>query len=81
MLPQVRQRLQIITNEPEYIKVRRSLSPYTSPLTYLKTILTTDFNSYEKGPLLYEQLNTLLGAGVFNSDGALASSLCGVHVF
>ncbi|KAI1783318.1 cytochrome P450 [Ganoderma leucocontextum] len=34
-----------------------------------QTILATDFNSYEKGPMLYRQLNALLGSGVFNSDG------------
>ncbi|KAI0775623.1 cytochrome P450 [Trametes elegans] len=53
----------ILTSEPEYIK----------------TMLATDFNHYEKGkhlgqptgPLLYEQLNTLLGLGVFNSDGEM----------
>ncbi|KAI0369451.1 cytochrome P450 [Pilatotrama ljubarskyi] len=43
----------ILTCEPEHIKM----------------MLATDFNHYEKGPLLNEQLNTLLGQGVFNSDG------------
>ncbi|KAI0747481.1 cytochrome P450 [Fomes fomentarius] len=52
----------IFTSEPEYIKV---LTDVCNP----QTILATDFNSYEKGPLLYEQLSTLLGVGVFNSDG------------
>ncbi|KAM5541252.1 hypothetical protein V8D89_005181 [Ganoderma adspersum] len=42
---------------------------FTCEPEYIKTILATDFNSYEKGPLLHEQLNTLLGPGVFNSDG------------
>ncbi|KAI0350150.1 cytochrome P450 [Trametes cingulata] len=38
---------------------------------YIKMMLATEFNHYEKGPLLYEQLNTLLGQGVFNSDGEM----------
>ncbi|KAI8995693.1 cytochrome P450 [Trametes punicea] len=42
-----------ITTEPEYIK----------------KILSTDFSRWENGRLLYEQLHTLLGSGVFNSDG------------
>ncbi len=32
-------------------------------------MLATEFNHYEKGPLLNSQLETLLGVGVFNSDG------------
>ncbi|KAH9849449.1 cytochrome P450 [Lenzites betulinus] len=43
----------ILTSEPEHIKV----------------MLSTEFNQYVKGPLLWEQLYTLLGSGVFNSDG------------
>ncbi|KAI8986306.1 cytochrome P450 [Trametes punicea] len=43
----------IMTTEPEYIKY----------------LLATDFSHYEKGPLLHSQFNTLLGSGVFNSDG------------
>ncbi|PIL34774.1 cytochrome P450 [Ganoderma sinense ZZ0214-1] len=42
---------------------------FTCEPEYIKTILATDFHSYEKGPMLHEQLNTLLGSGVFNSDG------------
>ncbi|KAI9058872.1 cytochrome P450 monooxygenase pc-3 [Trametes sanguinea] len=45
----------IMTTEPEHIKM----------------MLSTEFNHYEKGPLLNEQLNTLLGQGVFNSDGEM----------
>ena len=37
-----------------------------------QTLLATGFNQYEKGPLLFDQLQTLLGMGVFNSDGAHA---------
>ncbi|KAI6140941.1 cytochrome P450 [Pisolithus thermaeus] len=45
----------ILTTEPEYIKA----------------ILSTQFNSFEKGPVLWDQLNGLLGTGVFNSDGEM----------
>ena len=36
----------------------------------MQLLLATDFPHYEKGPLLSSQLSTLLGVGVFNSDGA-----------
>ncbi|KAI0671270.1 cytochrome P450 [Trametes maxima] len=45
----------ILTCEPEYVKM----------------MLATEFNHYEKGPLLNGQLYTLLGHGVFNSDGEM----------
>ena len=35
----------------------------------IKRILSTDFQGYEKGPELRAQMQTLLGTGVFNSDG------------
>ncbi|KAH7339083.1 cytochrome P450 [Rhizoctonia solani] len=35
----------------------------------IKSILSTDFNSYEKGPLFREKLDSVLGTGVFNADG------------
>ncbi|KAH9930605.1 cytochrome P450 monooxygenase pc-2 [Fomitopsis serialis] len=35
----------------------------------IKTILATEFQNYEKGQLFQEQMNSLLGTGVFNSDG------------
>ncbi|KAI6035665.1 cytochrome P450 [Pisolithus orientalis] len=44
---------QILTTEPEHIKA----------------VLSTQFNSFEKGPVLWDQLSALLGTGVFNSDG------------
>ncbi|KAF9475881.1 cytochrome P450 [Pholiota conissans] len=44
---------QLVTAEPEHIK----------------QILATQFDSYEKGPDLDEQFSSLLGTGVFNSDG------------
>ncbi|EIW81963.1 cytochrome P450 monooxygenase pc-3 [Coniophora puteana RWD-64-598 SS2] len=43
----------VMTTEPEYIKA----------------ILASQFNSFAKGPELFEQNKTLLGTGVFNSDG------------
>ncbi|KAI6033797.1 cytochrome P450 [Pisolithus microcarpus] len=43
----------ILTTEPEHIKA----------------ILATQFSSFEKGPVLWDQLSGLLGTGVFNSDG------------
>ncbi|CAE6471441.1 unnamed protein product [Rhizoctonia solani] len=44
---------QIMTMEPENIKA----------------ILSTDFNSYEKGPVFKEKMDSVLGKGVFNADG------------
>ncbi|KAF8684599.1 cytochrome P450 [Rhizoctonia solani] len=44
---------QIVTMEPENIKA----------------ILSTDFNSYEKGPLFQQKMDSVLGKGVFNADG------------
>ncbi|KAI0629955.1 cytochrome P450 [Trametes polyzona] len=44
---------------------------FTTEPDYVKTMLATEFPHYEKGPLLWEQLNTLLGYGVFNSDGEM----------
>ncbi|EUC55205.1 cytochrome P450 family monooxygenase pc-3 [Rhizoctonia solani AG-3 Rhs1AP] len=44
---------QIMTFEPENIKA----------------ILSTDFNSYEKGPAYREKMKGVLGQGVFNADG------------
>ncbi|CAE6496722.1 unnamed protein product [Rhizoctonia solani] len=35
----------------------------------IKAILSTDFNSYEKGPVFREKMNSVLGKGVFNADG------------
>ncbi|GAB1524868.1 Protein kinase alk2 [Rhizoctonia solani] len=44
---------QIVTIEPENIKA----------------ILSTDFNSFEKGPKVQEKMESVLGKGIFNSDG------------
>ncbi|KIK16470.1 hypothetical protein PISMIDRAFT_15795 [Pisolithus microcarpus 441] len=45
----------ILTTEPEHIKA----------------ILATQFSSFEKGPMFRDQLNGLLGTGVFNADGEI----------
>ncbi|KAH9483075.1 Cytochrome P450 monooxygenase 75 [Psilocybe cubensis] len=36
---------------------------------HFKAILATQFESFGKGPILHSQLKSLLGIGVFNSDG------------
>ncbi|KAJ3886114.1 cytochrome P450 [Lentinula edodes] len=36
---------------------------------HIKAILATQFNNFEKGLVNYQQLKSLLGSGVFNSDG------------
>ncbi|KAI6122904.1 cytochrome P450 [Pisolithus croceorrhizus] len=36
---------------------------------HIKSILATQFNSFEKGPEFSDQLSALLGTGVFNADG------------
>ncbi|KAF8905811.1 cytochrome P450 [Gymnopilus junonius] len=36
---------------------------------HVKAILSTQFDAFEKGPLLISQIRSLLGTGVFNSDG------------
>ncbi|EIW81950.1 cytochrome P450 [Coniophora puteana RWD-64-598 SS2] len=41
----------------------------TSEPEYVKAILATQFKSFEKGPVLFEQFKSLFGIGVFNSDG------------
>ncbi|KIJ19741.1 hypothetical protein PAXINDRAFT_67438 [Paxillus involutus ATCC 200175] len=42
---------------------------YTTEPEYIKAILATQFNSFVKGPLFFDQFHSLLGTGVFNSDG------------
>lgn len=34
-----------------------------------KAVLATQFTNFDKGPTLISQLSSLLGTGVFNSDG------------
>ena len=35
----------------------------------MKMVLSTHFEAYEKGEVLRDALQSLLGTGVFNSDG------------
>ncbi|KAI6033800.1 cytochrome P450 [Pisolithus microcarpus] len=42
---------------------------FTTEPEHIKAILATQFKSFEKGPVLWDQLSGLLGTGVFNSDG------------
>ncbi|KAI0675255.1 cytochrome P450 monooxygenase pc-3 [Trametes maxima] len=42
---------------------------FTTEPEHIKAILATDFASYEKGPTIRDQMQSLLGVGVFNSDG------------
>lgn len=50
---------QIITSEPDYIKA----------------ILATQFDDFEKGPEIRHVFNPLLGTGVFAADGELWKSV------
>ncbi|KIK93852.1 hypothetical protein PAXRUDRAFT_785857 [Paxillus rubicundulus Ve08.2h10] len=43
---------------------------FTTEPEYIKAILATQFNSFVKGPIFRNQFHSLLGTGVFNSDGA-----------
>ncbi|KAF8189713.1 cytochrome P450 monooxygenase pc-1 [Pholiota molesta] len=36
---------------------------------HIKAILSTQFGSFEKGPVFFSQLQSLLGTGIFNVDG------------
>ncbi|TRM57429.1 cytochrome P450 [Schizophyllum amplum] len=45
--------VQFVTTEPDHVKA----------------ILATQFEDFDKGPLTYDQVKSLLGSGVFNSDG------------
>ncbi|PPQ79330.1 hypothetical protein CVT25_002560 [Psilocybe cyanescens] len=38
---------------------------------HVKAILATQFDSFEKGPVFFSQAHSLLGEGVFNSDGEM----------
>ncbi|KAG2137150.1 cytochrome P450 [Suillus bovinus] len=42
---------------------------FTAEPEYTKAILVSKFASFEKGPMFSDQVNSLLGTGVFNSDG------------
>ncbi|GJJ08804.1 hypothetical protein Clacol_003023 [Clathrus columnatus] len=43
----------------------------TSEPDHIKTILSTDFESFEKGELFQRDYQSVLGTGVFNSDGEM----------
>ncbi|KAF5371946.1 hypothetical protein D9615_008111 [Tricholomella constricta] len=42
---------------------------FTFEPEHIKAILATQFDDFEKGPIFHSQFTTLLGTGVFNSDG------------
>lgn len=42
---------------------------FTAEPEYIKAILASKFASFAKGPMFWDQVNSLLGTGVFNSDG------------
>ncbi|KAF9460985.1 cytochrome P450 monooxygenase pc-3 [Collybia nuda] len=42
---------------------------FTSEPEHIKAILATQFENFDKGPILFDQFHSLLGTGVFNSDG------------
>ncbi|KAF9041455.1 cytochrome P450 monooxygenase pc-3 [Panaeolus papilionaceus] len=44
---------------------------FTCEPEHIKAILATKFDSYEKGSAFHEQMNAVLGTGVFNSDGEM----------
>ncbi|KAF8896770.1 cytochrome P450 monooxygenase pc-3 [Gymnopilus junonius] len=44
---------------------------FTSEPEYIQAILATQFHKFERGPVVYEQLKSMLGTGVFNSDGEM----------
>ncbi|KAF5354945.1 hypothetical protein D9756_005644 [Leucocoprinus leucothites] len=44
---------------------------FTSEPDHVKAILATNFEEFDKGPGLRSQLESLLGSGVFNSDGEM----------
>lgn len=43
----------------------------TAEPDHIKAILATQFESFGKGPVFQDQLGSLLGVGVFNSDGEI----------
>ncbi|KAH0839507.1 cytochrome P450 [Lanmaoa asiatica] len=43
-------------------------------MSQIQTVLATHFPSYVKGPIFNDQFNSLLGTGVFNSDGKRRST-------
>jgi hypothetical protein len=46
----------------------------------LKMVLSTHFEEYEKGEVVRDAFQSLLGTGVFNSDGLYLSTRCLVPI-
>ncbi|KAJ3499527.1 hypothetical protein NLJ89_g10090 [Agrocybe chaxingu] len=44
---------------------------FTEDPEFVKNMLATQFDAFEKGPTFREQLDSLLGTGVFNADGEM----------
>ncbi|KAF8628113.1 hypothetical protein AX15_004090 [Amanita polypyramis BW_CC] len=44
---------------------------FTSEPEHIKAILATQFDNHAKGPVFVHQMDSLLGTGVFNSDGEM----------
>ena len=67
---------QIFTMEPLYLKVRGGViwNIFTSHSKLLKIVLSTGFEDYEKGEVFRDVYQSLLGTGVFNSDGMHSDS-------
>ncbi|KAG7089166.1 hypothetical protein E1B28_010871 [Marasmius oreades] len=52
-----------------FLKVYSDKRMVTLEPPHIKAVLATQFNEFVKGPLLFSQWKSLLGEGVFNSDG------------
>lgn len=48
---------------------------FTTEPEYIKAILATQFDNFMKGPITYSEFFSLLGQGVFNSDGDIWKSV------
>ncbi|KDR66458.1 hypothetical protein GALMADRAFT_259236 [Galerina marginata CBS 339.88] len=44
---------------------------YTTEPDHVKAVLATQFDSFDKGAIFHSQMDSLLGTGVFNSDGPM----------
>ncbi|KDR74320.1 hypothetical protein GALMADRAFT_250135 [Galerina marginata CBS 339.88] len=53
------------------LNIMTSTILHTTEPDHVKAILATQFDSFEKGPIFQSQMDSLLGTGVFNSDGAM----------
>jgi hypothetical protein len=61
--------LQIITTDPDHIKVSQTAVYICKSLTYSQAILSTEFDTFEKGDIFRWYMESMLGTGVFNADG------------